>query len=262
MNELPKINENLYKAWYFQLPVQYKLCEYTKNREFACLSKIIPQKSIRTLRVHTPQHFQFWTQKVLRNKVQPEPFYNYYFSLATYKGGLPLQSASLRHRNNDDFKQNHHKRMVSYDMLIDIDAYDLNQVMEAYDQTKNIVGMMKTPFYLSFSGLGFHIRIPHEYLPAFSLDPSSNLNIYEYVASMQKKLHKKYDLVDCRINDSRRLCKIPYTLSVYADKTYSVCFPFVTIEEFERFNLDMISVDYWMRQDIRSRKAGLIEVKN
>ena len=59
-----------------------------------------------------------------------------------------------------------------------------------------------------------------------------------WCSSVAKRFKEKYsDLIDTKIYDSRRLCKLAYSLSVYDNKLY-VCYPINMYYDLVNFKLD------------------------
>ena len=122
-------------------------------------------------------------------------------------------------------------------MLIDIDAGDFSEMgfaVETADNLKLVFDTQNIPYHLRFSGMGFHFIVPYRYFPSEkSLNPYENKNIYQYMKKISEKLNKKYsEMIDYNIYDSRRIAKLPYSLSIYNDGTY-ICCP---VNDLKNFN--------------------------
>ena len=130
--------------------------------------------------------------------------------------------------------------MLKYDLLIDIDASDHSEILHANKCTIEICKRLKQydiEFEIVFSGCGFHIVIPYKHFETkkFSFDPDSDNSIYSAYSLIAKKLSSKYsEMVDYNLNDSRRLCKIPYSLAIYENNIYMCCpLSFYTLQNFK-----------------------------
>ena len=63
-------------------------------------------------------------------------------------------------------------------------------------------------------------------------------SIWDIYREIGKAISDKFsELVDYKQNDSRKLCKLNYSLALYAKKSY-VCYPFISREEFYNFKLE------------------------
>lgn len=232
--------------WYKLASVKFELIKNLYNRELALLvprfvtNPEIKKRSVRTLKVHNVQGLDF-NLKATKMFIKETP-YCFYYSMAKYKNGLPNQILNFVTRDNLEWTKNHYKEMVSYDYLIDIDAPDFYDMQFAYNSAYNIKELfdkLHIPYELRFSGLGFHFIIPYKYLPQnLTLNPHEPDNLYQFLSKLTKFIFKECsEMVDMNIYDSRRVCKIPYSLALYNNDAF-VCSPFLTNEEFENFNLD------------------------
>jgi len=234
---------NLIKQWYSLASVKFELIKFLYNREFALLVPKfitdidIKKRSVRTLKCHSVQHLDFnlnATQMFLKNTP-----YNFYYSLAKYINGIPNQTLNFAERDNSNWIKNHYKFIESYDYLIDIDAGSFDDLYFAYYSTKNIKKMfddLNVPYELRFSGMGFHFIIPYKYLPQnLSFNPAENNNLYKFLFNLSTKISMdKSEMVDLNIYDSRRICKIPYSLALYENDCF-ICTPFINNEQFDKF---------------------------
>ncbi len=235
--------------WYNNY-IQYKMPKYTWHREFSILGAkgLTEFKGVRNKRMHSPQHFQFLmtNMRLFLNGIE----FNCYYSLAEYDNGLPMMENK---ENETDLKKvwndEHYKHMVGYDFMLDIDAdghdqADLDKARrQAYKLFRRLY-MYKIQFNMYFSGCGFHFIIPYKMLPGpFSFDPGNvKGNTYELYSFLAKSLKKglKLSLLDTSIYDSRRLCKVPFSLAIY-ENIYPKCLIKLPICEKQlkvKFNLD------------------------
>lgn len=247
--------------WYFKKEVKFEIIKHLYNRELAFLTpaSIIKQKksvarySVRTLRAHNVQSFDYlYNELHIKTK---RKFFNMYYSLAKFINGLPMQTMNLQKRNNEKFITNIHKHMIAYDFLIDIDEDDHKNIKVAHESAKMIkefFDITATPYELRFSGMGFHFIIPYEYFKPYITNPldyeynpfeqgeNSIYFLYKRIAEMLKETFS--ELVDTTIYDTRRICKIPFSLAIYSDNAY-ICYPFRDSKDFENFKLN----DYSLR---------------
>jgi len=238
--------------WYNRSDVKFEQIKYLKNREMAMLipswcSEEIKKGSIRMLKCHSVQHFDYITKNGVRmwDKMLP---YNFYYSLAKYKNGIPNQTFNFSERDNTEWSKIHHSVMESYDFLIDIDAVSFDDIYHAHFSAGNIISyfnLKEVPFEVRFSGKGFHIVIPFRYFheKGYSFEPKSKDSIYTIYSRIARKLSKKFsEMIDIGIYDSRRVCKLPFSLSLY-EKFIYVCYPFRDLNEFDDFLLCKFELD-------------------
>jgi hypothetical protein len=241
-----------YYNWYKKPEVKFQIIKFLYKRELAMLHKGDYRKSIRMLKCHNVQSFDFIINRMLAIEKNSN-VYNFYYSLASYINGIPHQSAKLTDRDNREWTVNHYKDMVGYDFLIDIDAGDNTEVDIAYESSieiKSLLDKHKVPYELRFSGCGFHFVIPFEYIidlirneegmvkSKIVFNPMEENNIYAKLRKIANYFHNEVsELVDYSIYDSRRICKIPYTLAVY-DNNITVCLPFIGNKQFKRFDYE------------------------
>jgi len=237
-------NYNIVSSWYKTPAVKFELIKSLYNREFALLVPRMYDKlsyrSVRTLKVHSVQHLDFNLKATDMFKFNTP--YNFYYSLAKFKNGIPNQTLNFQERNNDDWKENYYKEMVSYDWLIDIDAGDFDDLKFAYHSARNVKGLfdkLNVPYELRYSGMGFHFIVPYKFLPKnLTFNPhSEELTIYKFLKNLTKCIADDYsDLIDLNVFDSRRVCKLPYSLAIYENDAF-VCHPFLSDEEFKNFKV-------------------------
>lgn len=233
-------NLELYYKWYEQPVIKFQLIKFLKNREFVLLSNNKPECSTRMLRCHNVQHLDVILRDILKIKTK-EIIYNFYYSLALYKEGIPYQTPNLSERDNSEWVKTHFREMKGYDFLLDIDAGNHDEINTAYESAlmiKDLFDSLNVPYGLRFSGCGFHFIIPYFYFYEYSFNPKDDDSIYKLYIKIADKLFKKYsELIDKSIYDSRRVCKVPYSLSVYDNEMY-MCFPFSSNFEFNNFKLN------------------------
>jgi hypothetical protein len=185
--------------------------------------------------------------------------FNFYYSLARYSNGIPNQTFNLSLRDNSGWVSSHYKEMIEYDFLIDVDSGDHSDIEYAWDSTKDIINyfdLLQVPYELRFSGMGFHIIVPYVYFPKYSFNPKDNDNIYTLYSRIAKMLKERFsEMLDTTIYDSRRVCKLPFSLSIYEDGVY-VCTPFLSRLDFDNFNLFNYRVDTVPCEDITISKEN------
>jgi len=233
------INQTI-KKYYRRTDVRFEIVKQLYRREFAVLKPSYmdqSKKNMRMLRCHNLNHFDYIMQYL--KFFSTDNFYNFYKSLATYYNGIPIQKLNYTERGNGDWKQTHFKEMGSYDLMIDIDAGDHNDIQHAQYSAQIITefyNKLNVPYYLIFSGKGFHIITPGNYF-----NKSKNIiesdNIYFLYSAIARYLYNNFsELVDTGIYDPRRLCKLAYSLAIYDDSVY-VAYPLNYYVELDDFRL-------------------------
>lgn len=222
------LNFDEWFSWYKRPEVQWKILPYCYNREFALMERNKGGSVLtRNWRVNTLRNFQYqiecqieyWYKKDGRPR-----FNNLYYSMGMYLNGVPMTSPHGEERR--DFKEfwvmNHYKTMISYDMLIDVDSDSFDNVPIALTTAKNIKHLLDlcgVEYRQRFSGRGFHFVVPYlSFPPSLSMNPNIEGNLYQYMTDILKYMHDTISvMIDWRIADPRRICKIPYSIAVYPD---------------------------------------------
>jgi hypothetical protein len=257
--------------WYKIPPAKFNLIKYTFNREMAVLvpSWILRKYpdmrryNVRMLKCHSVQHLDFILERYVK-MFQHRKLYNFYYTLAKYRDGIPNQPSGLDQRSEDNrtfWKTEHFKQMSGYDFLLDIDAGATEDIRHAFDTAKDVMSFFEHnsyPFEIRFSGRGFHFIVPSKFFnmtDKFMLfNPEDDDNIYKRYYALAKFLNERYsELIDINIYDSRRLCKIPFSLAVYEDDTF-VCYPFRKKEDFLKFDIDDFRIDNFNLRWLRPEK--------
>jgi len=238
----------LMKKWYSKSTIIYEIVyNFLGDRETAFLRPKHTRKTggqnyqdmFRDINIYTPQGFNYYLDQLFI--LETDIIMNCYYSLAKYKEGVPKGNKSLKLKNEEQkkWKDTHHYHMISYDLLIDIDSPDHENMSHAKHATKKVIEYLDEnliPYYLRFSGMGYHIVIPHEAFEHlswhFNPDKDQENSIYSKYNQFTQYLHDNIsELVDTDLHDCRRITKVPYSLVFYQRNTY-VCWPFKTKKEF------------------------------
>lgn len=241
-----------YPQWYWIPQVKFQIRKYTYRRETAfiainqantAISKY--SKTTRMIKIHNVQHLDLWLKNMHISDSKKN--FNLYYSVARYRQGIPNGSLNLADRDFGDWKDNYWKEMDSYDFFLDIDAGNHKEMGFAHHSAKLIMELFdkfNVPYHLRFSGMGFHFIIPYLYFSThhfgdiLSFNPDKENNIYRFFMKIAQELYDNYsEMIDTGIYDSRRVVKIPYSIALFPHKNY-VCFPFISKDEFDNFNLD------------------------
>jgi len=250
--------DRIYRRWYWSPDVKFEMIKFMFNREYALLTKEMPQASIRNLRAHSVQHLDLIWRAT--GTFSGTKYYNQYTSVAKFKNGVPILTLNLVKRDAEQWNLGCYNDIVSYDFFVDIDAPEHRYMDFAVDsaiQLMKFYDSCNLPYELRFSGMGFHFVVPYEFCPQdLPLNPYAATNIYKLYSAIASYLFDKYsELIDKTIYDSRRLIKCPYTLAVYGHRTY-VSVPFLNRSELLNFNLDDYVPDKWLGK-VRNRGTRL-----
>ena len=240
--------------WYTNPAIKFAIINTTKNRETSFLmpswvDEDLKRANTRMLKCHSVQHLDFLF-KVLDVYKREKP-YNVYYSIAKYIEGIPNQDFSyLKMRDNSEWNKTHYHFITDYDYFIDIDAPDFNDLdfaLESTKELKSLFDVLNVPYTLIFSGMGFHFKIPYKYLPKdLSFNPKDDENIYKMLSECTDKLYDLIsEMIDTSIYDSKRLCKIPFTLANYDDRIV-VCSPINSIEQLNAFDVDNYKIENYI----------------
>lgn len=251
-----------YPYWYSLPSVKFEIIKFTQNREFRLG---IPkhekkgQKLTKAYRVHNTKGFEHIMTAYNHKRL------NIFTSVAKYTQGVPFEHYNqFEHVDHGEFYKDKWKKIKEYDFFIDIDAPSHEDIEYAYlsaIEIKALFDKHKTPYYLRFSGKGFHFVIPDDKIPITkNYNPKESNNIYSKYLKIAKRIKEECsELVDLRIYESNRKIKIPYTLALYQDQEY-LCLPFNSNAEFENFDLQFMKPEHWIKM-IRDRYQTLFNAK-
>jgi len=256
------INFNPIQEWYYLPEVKFEMIRFNYNREFSMIIPswamyLYPKKSVRNLKCHTVQSLDFFYKyfKMFENGIP----YNFYYSLAELKNGIYFRKCFKGGIEDVPKEWNFNDYIIGYDFVLDIDVKDSKDILYAHETMIKVVEVFdkfNVPYDVRFSGMGFHIVISYKYMPkSYSLNPNDKNTIYKLYSSIAKKLYKKYsELVDKNIYDSRRVLKIPYSLSLYEDG-YFMCCP-LDKSQMDFFDINDYAPDKW-KNKIKGRGVFL-----
>jgi hypothetical protein len=237
--------KSLYYNWYKSSAIKFEIIKFLYRREMATIKRP-GSNTFRMLKCHTIQHFDFLWNRIIQAE-QKNELHNVYYSMARYYSGIPNQDFRQGKRDNTVWNKSCYQEMESYDFFLDVDAHNC-PLGFAYDSAKELKEFFddyNVPYELRFSGNGFHFIIPYKYfLEQFNesdifLNPKESPNIYQTYTKIAKYFNGTISsLIDWKIYDSRRICKIPYSLACYISKEETrilMCFPFSSDEQFKIF---------------------------
>jgi hypothetical protein len=230
INENQLSQQTQFNTWYRNQKVLHKLIRHTQNKEFCLLEPKhllhSPPRNTRNLRAHNTQAISFILFKLLKCQ-ERGTIYNLYSSTATYTQGVPYSNPNLAERNMAEWKENYWKQINEVDFFLDIDAPSHDKMKYAKEDAIAISGEMKMGHEIRFTGCGFHILVPKMSLVLGNqnFEPLKDGNVWREMTQIAEQFEDTYtELIDTNLNDSRRVIKIPYSLSFYPKGTY-VCSP-------------------------------------
>lgn len=220
-----------YRKWYDNIEVAYEMMRCMRNKEVVVINPFKKDEAIRNIRINNAQQF-FEVQKWINADKRT---WNWYISLANYKEGIPYQSFDMEKRDNAEWNKEHWKSIKDFDFLIDFDCDDHEDIGFVRQDVLAVSHLFSLiPHSIRYSGMGYHIVIPGEYMPkGLPYDPEASPNYYDMLYEMLKRLKKSYsDFIDTGCHDARRVSKCPYSIALYEDDNY-VCWPMRTLKEMD-----------------------------
>ena len=242
--------------WYRRLDVIFEMMKYVHNREVCVINPFKKQEAIRMIKINNAQQFGAIAKWINLNRRT----WNFYNSLAVYKEGIPEQTFNMEKRDNKKWNKEHWKHIKHFDFLIDLDCDAHSEVTHVKPDVTAISTLLNTiPHSIRYSGMGYHIIIPGEYMPDITFDPEAKNNYFDFLRELLVALRRKYsDFVDTGCHDPRRVCKIPYSLALYEDDNY-VCYPLRTLRELDKLPINYLTGDINASgEPIRNRGIPLI----
>ena len=223
-----QVNFLNYRKWYDRLEVIYEMMRQVRNREIAVINPFKKQEAIRMIRINNAQQFTDVMKWINADK-RP---WNWYMSLASYKEGIPLQTFNMEQRDNKEWNSTHWKSIDNFDFLIDFDCDDHDGVSFCQQDVLAVSALLNTvPHSVRYSGMGYHIMVPGQYMPKATYDPDAKNNYFDMLRDILVSLKRNHsDFIDTGCHDPRRVAKIPYSLALYEDDNY-VCWPMRTVRE-------------------------------
>ena len=244
---MEKLSLETYNKYYSRLDVLFEIIKTMKGREVAFFR---PDANFRGIKAHNISYLQNNMKGFHFN----ERITNIYNSVASVFN-MPMFSYAPDKRSEQYafFAKNFKNYFTDYDFCFDFDNKD--SLKECHNETgimKDLLDEYNVPYYIKFSGNGFHIVISGEIIEASSpMDKLKNINYYgTYLADF-------YGLqtMDASIYDIRRVLKTPYSLDF---KSGNVALP-LSDEEFKDFDLNLVKPENVMKMDLKYR--GLLTRK-
>lgn len=233
-DKVTRMNPYIVPRHYGNFRIQNLMIRYLFRRE---VMRIVPKfcdpelqkNTMRMFRAHNTQSLKwlFRFSKIYTPERYPV---NFYYSLATYKGAIPgrWNVSADEKKFYDEFKDKATEYMSGYDYVVDIDAPDEKEIKEAARATLKIHEMFNDVGLrhdMRFTGGGFHIIVPYQAFEKVphSFNPYDSLSIYALHTEISLALYNTVsEFVDHSIHDSRRVVKIPFSVSMCENKNYVV----------------------------------------
>jgi len=248
-----------YYGYYDLEIIRKQIAKYLINRELMLFHKSNPY----AIRYLESKDFNDLTKYLKYYIRKPSNILNLYYSLAEFKEGSLRDSFNFLEYDKEEMKKNAAQNIVKYDFLLDIDAPSRETLIPltiSARKIKDFFDKLHVPYYLRFSGMGFHFVIPYDYiapyLPKINLHPFSDYNIYAYFALIAKFLKEKFSEYICmNVYDYRRVAKIPYSISVYDEEDQYIVLPINSFEGFHPEKMHIKNVTFFP-EDILHNPEG------
>lgn len=235
------------QRYYNENDFKFAILPYIKNRELGFLIhkgfETQTKNSHRMMRAHNVQQLTF-LNKLLNYSTRKIPF-NWYMSVATYIEGIPKLSIAKEEKEQrkkicDNWKKINTQQIKQYDFIIDVDSPDhehINDAVASAIALRNRLLEENKKFFIIFSGCGFHFHI-QTIQEKENYNPYDTENIYRKYLDMARIYHDEVsELIDLNIYDSRRVIKIPHSISIYPNHIF-ICKPIIYYDELEQFKLE------------------------
>lgn len=247
MDTLPYFQKLIHH--YSRFDVQIEIAKQCQHKEFALIKRAWTGKEvvIRWLTLHNHKDLQYHI-KDKKMETEQIPF-SFYHSIATLKPEEDVPKTYIPEKEKEQWKDTYYEHIQGFDLFIDIDAPKDETTGKvfidlAYESTKTIKTLFdkhQFPYSLRFSGRGFHFITPHHYFAQlqkhFNPHNDINSNIYTLYRNIAKYLYDQHsELIDLQMYESKRLCKIPYSIACYQDQAF-ICYPFASDQEFNSFQI-------------------------
>jgi hypothetical protein len=249
-----------YIKWYDNIEVVYEMMRCMRDKEVAVINPFKKAECIRNIKINNAQQVYDVGKWINADKRT----WNWYVSLAAYKEGIPNQTFNMEERDNTKWNEEHWKHIRHFDFLIDFDCDTHDLVKEAKLDVLRVSNLLSTiPHSIRYSGMGYHILIPGEYMPqGLSYDPDAEDNYYDMLHDLLEAIRRKHsDFVDTGCHDPRRVVKIPYSLALYEDDNY-VCWPLRTVRELDKDPISYLSSSVLREfEPVRNRGVPLLNME-
>ena len=117
------IDFDFYLNWYRLASVKFGLIQFLFNREFILLvpyymNEIRQRRSVRNLRCHSVQHLDYILNQMMKIE-RKKNIFNFYYSIAKYKNGIPKFSPNLAKRKTQTQTNTHtHTKTIASAIVI------------------------------------------------------------------------------------------------------------------------------------------------
>ena len=259
------MNESEYKSlmceyldYYSRTEIVFEIVKQLYGRETVFIDPFDKSKATRLMKIHSIQDYGIVTKWVGFWK-RP---YNIYYSLAKYKQGIPYQvlNHDKRKELNKEWNEvEHWKNIDTFDFLIDFDGEDWKHAEQLKPDVLKVSELLKdVPHSIRFSGCGFHIIVPGQYMPqGLSYDPELETSYFTLLHDLLTALQRNYcGYIDLACTDSRRVVKIPYSLACYEEGAY-VCYPYFKHSEISEILIPQFTTSWILSSTASIRNRGV-----
>ena len=230
------------EQWYRKIDVLYEIVKNLKKKEVVFLNTKDTNNTeiVRGLFLNMADRFS----KAIKTWDLMLKEYNVYYSVAYYDM-IPLFDfiPYIRREQMKVWNEEHIKHITGYDLVFDFDmkrnAKNI-RMTKAYKEVKTLKKVFDEHFVrynICFSGGGWHIRIPKEFMYYVLEMPERDkiLDIYKTIVISLKEMFNLSTL-DTTIYDTRRIWKAEYTIDFQRN---IVLYP-LSDEEFKNFEVDYV----------------------
>lgn len=233
---------DLFNEWYSKKDVMYEIVKQLSGKETAFIN---PTKkdilAVRGVKAHSLRFLELNMDRFDFFKYK----FNIYNSCADLNN-MPTFSFEPEERKKQyqDFRINFDLYITGYDLLLDFDSKKetFEKCKEEVTLVKSLFDDYKVPYYLIFSGSGFHIIVPNTYIPKLE-----KLNRNEICDLICRELVTTLSLttLDMGIYDIRRIKKVPFSYDIKTDR---IALPLSDLN-FKNFNYNMVLPEKLLKID-------------
>ena len=244
-----------YLDHYTKTEVVFEIVKQLYGRETVFIDPFDKSKATRNMRIHNISH---WNEVTKWIGMYKRP-YNIYYSLAKYKQGIPYQILNHQKRDNTEWNNTCWKQIETFDFLIDFDADNDTHAESLKQDVLKVSNLLNdVPHSIRFSGCGFHIIVPGQYMPqGLSYDPELETSYFTLLHDLLTALQRNYcGYIDLACTDSRRVVKIPYSLACYEEGAY-VCYPYFKHSEISEILIPQFTTSWILSSTSSIRNRGV-----
>ena len=221
-------------GWYAQSLSKYNILPNCVNREIFFKEPVL-KKYLRPFTLSSIKGLGYIMDRISFASRQ----YHFFRSVATLDLKQVPQSPSRLEELSEFrkvFNAKFYDMMTGYDLVIDVDAEQIQEAFGAAWKLKDVYDRFKLPYYLIYSGSkGFHLTIEWQDIQAaIETTPTGFVKMAQaIIKGLSKETGLKYEKGGSldTIYDNRRVIRVPYSIH---PTTNRVCLP-LSDQDFESF---------------------------